>query len=182
MLQVRLPPRVKDVGRATWFVGEPFELPTSRLCFQLDGVEHRHEHDRQSPRCLSTPRQAKAQKAQRNANCRRQYGRGYYAGRPNRKGTYYCLPSRKTANAWCRKQNGRGTYAGKIRRNGAFSCYRKNNRRTVTRKHNRRNSAAAAEAGAAIVQGVLGAIGNSARSRETYRPRRTTRAPTINTS
>ncbi len=66
----------------------------------------------------------KQQQAENNAYCRRQHGRGYYAGKPRKDGTYYCRPTKKTASAWCRANNpGSGWYAGKIKANGGFNCY-----------------------------------------------------------
>jgi hypothetical protein len=63
------------------------------------------------------------QQAENNALCREKYGSGYYAGNADKGGTYYCLPTRKTANAWCNANNqGAGWVAGTIKADGSYSC------------------------------------------------------------
>ena len=61
--------------------------------------------------------------ADRNAGCAKDYGRGYYAGKSDRNGKYFCLPTQRTANAWCNANNkGSGWRARNIRRDGRFDC------------------------------------------------------------
>jgi hypothetical protein len=69
--------------------------------------------------CNKSPKQ---QQADNNASCRQQYGNGYYAGKPSKKGQIYCLPTKTTANAKCREANGAGAIAGRIKSNGTFDC------------------------------------------------------------
>jgi hypothetical protein len=71
--------------------------------------------------CVRAPSEAELAAA-RNANCKQQYGDGYYAGKPDKNGQYYCLPTKQTANAWCRQNNGSGYYAGRVKSDGSFSC------------------------------------------------------------
>jgi len=121
-------------------------------------------------------------KKERNANCRRKFGRGYYAGRTDKKGSYFCLPTKKTANAWCRRNNKGRAYAGRIKANGSYACHWKKGKapkRTVkrppTRTHDTRNSAAAAAAAGAIIQGIINSGGsNTRRTTDGYRPPRNT--------
>ena len=67
-------------------------------------------------------RSAKQQQAENSASCRNQYGAGYYAGKPRKDGTYFCLPTKKTANAKCRQINGPGAIAGRIKPDGSHDC------------------------------------------------------------
>jgi hypothetical protein len=67
-------------------------------------------------------RSAKQQQAENSASCRKQYGAGYYAGKPRKDGTYFCLPTKKTANAKCRQINGPGAIAGRIKPDGSHDC------------------------------------------------------------
>ena len=89
--------------------------------------------------CVRAPT-AEELAAARNANCRNQYGNGYYAGSADRKGQYYCLPTTQTANAWCRQKNGSGYYAGRVKGDGSFDCYLSDNAARQVALNNCRNT------------------------------------------
>jgi len=61
--------------------------------------------------------------AERDRYCRGEHGAGYYAGPADAGGSYYCLPTKKTANKWCRDNNqGGGWKANTIGAEGGYSC------------------------------------------------------------
>lgn len=81
--------------------------------------------DKAAVKCANqrVQRASAGKKSRANAQCRKQYGAGYYAGKIRGDGTFSCRPNKKTANAWCRSKNGRGSIAGRVRSNGTFNCH-----------------------------------------------------------
>lgn len=104
-------------------------------CQCRSGYQWEHsDSDSGTNSCISTAAVNQSNRQAMNANCREKFGSGYYAGPANKKGSYYCRPTKSAANSWCNRNNkGRGWYAGKINSKGGYSCY-SSNRKTAKRK------------------------------------------------
>ncbi|MCC6949759.1 MAG: hypothetical protein IT539_18545 [Bradyrhizobiaceae bacterium] len=99
-----------------------------------------------------------------DAWCRENGGPGAVAGRINAEGSFQCVLTQAGANARCQQANPgmSDVYASRIKADGSFTCLR--SQPTVSRtpqpQHDAASSAAAAAVAGAVIQGVIGVIGN----------------------
>ena len=85
------------------------------------------------------------QQAARTAKCEADHGAGYYPGKPDAGGSYYCLPTRATANRWCNDNNpGKGWKAQKITASGGFGCIQNRRQRVAAARADCRQQARSA--------------------------------------
>jgi hypothetical protein len=101
-----------------------------------------------------------------NAWCREKNGAGVVAGRINADGSHGCVLTKAAADARCRQANPglQGVYAGTFKADGTFDCF--GSQPTAQRapapqpQHDAASTAAAAAVAGAMIQGVMGAVGN----------------------